>query len=225
MGEGMIYDADSSLKHYEPDIQRRLRNLDQKLKALESDEKIESIANLVSSYKKFGVHQQEKNFTCHEWIPNIAELHLVGDFNDWVCLPEHRYVNQGNDHWHLEFSSSKLVSGSKLKLAVRTEDGRLIYRISPWARYVTHSGKKPLSEPYDWEYFQSEYNSKSENRFVKPGEGLKIYESHVGICTSKEKVSTYDDFRTQVLPRIKDLGYNCIQLMAIMEHVYYTKNF
>ena len=36
------------------------------------------------------------------------------------------------------------------------------------------------------------------------------------------KVASYDHFRTNVLPRIADLGYNTIQLMAIMEHPYYA---
>lgn len=36
-----------------------------------------------------------------------------------------------------------------------------------------------------------------------------------------EKVGTYDEFRTKVLPRIAADGYNAIQIMAIQEHPYY----
>lgn len=36
-----------------------------------------------------------------------------------------------------------------------------------------------------------------------------------------EKVGTYNEFRENVLPRIKKDGYNCIQIMAIQEHPYY----
>jgi 1,4-alpha-glucan branching enzyme len=32
----------------------------------------------------------------------------------------------------------------------------------------------------------------------------------------------YKEFTRDVLPRIKDLGYNTIQLMAVMEHAYYA---
>ena len=35
------------------------------------------------------------------------------------------------------------------------------------------------------------------------------------------KVSSYRDFAATVLPRIARLGYNCVQLMAVMEHAYY----
>lgn len=51
---------------------------------------------------------------------------------------------------------------------------------------------------------------------------LKIYEAHVGISSSEPKIASYTHFRDSVLPRIKKQGYNCIQLMAVMEHAYYA---
>jgi len=51
--------------------------------------------------------------------------------------------------------------------------------------------------------------------------GLRIYEAHVGMSSAEEKVNSYRDFADSVLPRIARLGYNCVQLMAIMEHAYY----
>lgn len=37
----------------------------------------------------------------------------------------------------------------------------------------------------------------------------------------EERVHTYREFADDILPRVKDLGYNAVQLMAVMEHVYY----
>ena len=34
-------------------------------------------------------------------------------------------------------------------------------------------------------------------------------------------MNTYTDFKDNVLPRIRTLGYNAIQIMAIQEHAYY----
>ena len=34
-------------------------------------------------------------------------------------------------------------------------------------------------------------------------------------------INTYKDFRINVLPKIIETGYTAIQMMAIMEHVYY----
>ncbi|XP_022728601.1 1,4-alpha-glucan-branching enzyme 1, chloroplastic/amyloplastic-like isoform X2 [Durio zibethinus] len=36
-------------------------------------------------------------------------------------------------------------------------------------------------------------------------------------------ISTYANFRDDVLPRIKRLGYNAVQIMAIQEHSYYAR--
>ena len=35
------------------------------------------------------------------------------------------------------------------------------------------------------------------------------------------RVHTFNEFTKDVLPRVKTLGYNAIQLMAIAEHAYY----
>lgn len=36
------------------------------------------------------------------------------------------------------------------------------------------------------------------------------------------RVATYREFADQIIPRIKETGYNVIQLMAIQEHSYYA---
>ena len=62
------------------------------------------------------------------------------------------------------------------------------------------------------------------NAPAKP-HSAKIYEAHVGISTSEGRVGTYKEFTRDILKRIKDLGYNTIQLMSIMEHAYYACKF
>jgi 1,4-alpha-glucan branching enzyme len=64
---------------------------------------------------------------------------------------------------------------------------------------------------YEWKY----------PAFVPTKKGLCIYECHVGMAQEKEGIGTYREFCDTVLPRIKALGYNTIQIMAIMEHPYY----
>ena len=43
----------------------------------------------------------------------------------------------------------------------------------------------------------------------------------MGISSWEGKVNSYKDFTATVLPRVVSLGYNTIQLMAVMEHAYY----
>jgi 1,4-alpha-glucan branching enzyme len=68
-------------------------------------------------------------------------------------------------------------------------------------------------EPFEW----------TDNNF-NPAENFQqpiIYECHVGMAQEYEGVGTYREFADNILPRIKEGGYNAIQLMAIMEHPYY----
>jgi 1,4-alpha-glucan branching enzyme len=51
---------------------------------------------------------------------------------------------------------------------------------------------------------------------------LRIYEAHVGMSSTEPKISSYWEFAHTVLPMIKELGYNAVQLMGIMEHAYYA---
>ena len=50
------------------------------------------------------------------------------------------------------------------------------------------------------------------NARPKRPESLRIYECHVGISSVEGKVNTYADFAENVLPKIKKLGYNTIQV-------------
>ena len=55
-----------------------------------------------------------------------------------------------------------------------------------------------------------------------PPRALYIYEVHVGISSPQPKIASYVEFADTVIPRVAKLGYNAIQLMAVMEHAYYA---
>ena len=100
--------------------------------------------------------------------------------------------------------------------------GARIERIPAWIKRVTQD--LTLSPVYDSRFWNP---STSEKYVFKHGQlprpsNVRIYEAHVGISTSEARVGKYIEFTRDVLPRIKDLGYNVIQLMAVMEHPYYA---
>lgn len=78
----------------------------------------------------------------------------------------------------------------------------------------------PVYDAVFWNPPQSEAYKFKYPRPPKPTD-LKIYEAHVGIASPEPKVASYKQFTQNVLKRVKDLGYNAIQLMAIQEHAYY----
>ena len=67
-----------------------------------------------------------------------------------------------------------------------------------------------ISNLYPWD----------DDKFKMPKTPL-IYECHIGMAQDKYGIGTYTEFADNILPRIKKLGYNTIQIMAVMEHPYY----
>ncbi|RVW48031.1 1,4-alpha-glucan-branching enzyme 1, chloroplastic/amyloplastic [Vitis vinifera] len=89
--------------------------------------------------------------------------------------------------------------------------------------WIEFSVQAPGEIPYNGIY----YDPPEEEKYVfqhpqpKKPKSLRIYEAHVGMSSTEPVVNTYANFRDDVLPRIKRLGYNAVQIMAIQEHSYY----
>lgn len=100
--------------------------------------------------------------------------------------------------------------------------GTCIERLPAWIKRVTQDlTVSPVYEGRFWNPPTSEKYVFKHRQLSKPT-NIRIYEAHVGISTSEPRVGIYTEFTKNTLPRIKDLGYNVIQLMAIMEHPYYA---
>ena len=148
---------------------------------------------------------------------------LTGDFNDWNRT-SHKLERNNKGDWEIflpyEEYKNSFVHGSKVKVHVHTNKGSAD-RIPAYIRRViqdpnTHhfSGQLWFPEkPFEW----------TDNNF-DPAENIQqpiIYECHVGMAQEHEGVGTYREFADEILPRIKEGGYNAIQMMAIQEHPYY----
>lgn len=100
--------------------------------------------------------------------------------------------------------------------------GERIERLPTWIKRVTQDlAISPIYEARFWNPPVFEKYVFKNTRPPQP-QNVRIYEAHVGISTPEMRVGTYKEFAMNVLPRIKRLGYNTIQLMAIMEHAYYA---
>ena len=88
-----------------------------------------------------------------------------------------------------------------------------------WAKYLIQNDQSRLFDPVFWDP-EEKYQFK--NQKPKRAESVRVYEAHVGMSSTEGKVSSYREFATNILPRIKELNYNVIQLMAIQEHSYYA---
>lgn len=100
--------------------------------------------------------------------------------------------------------------------------GERIERVPVWImRVIQDLSVSTLYEGIFWNPPKSERYVFKNQKPPKP-KSVRIYEAHVGISSPELRITTYKEFTQDVLPRIKHLGYNVIQLMAIMEHAYYA---
>ncbi|XP_073673467.1 1,4-alpha-glucan-branching enzyme [Garra rufa] len=217
-----LLQMDPYLKPFEKDFQRRYGLFEKQLTLLEEAEG--GFDQFTRSYKSYGVQRMPDNsLVFKEWAPAAEALFLTGDFNDWNNF-SHPYTKKDFGKWELhippkEEKTPAVTHNSKLKVVVHTRAGERLYRISPWAKYVTRHEKSVI---YDWVHWDPPQLYIHKHPRPQKPRSLRIYESHVGIASPEGKVASYSNFTHNVLPRIKDLGYNCIQLMAIMEHAYYA---
>ncbi|CAG5123662.1 unnamed protein product [Candidula unifasciata] len=219
------FQLDGYLRMYETEIKRRYGVF---YEVVTKIEKLEGgLEQFSRAYETFGVHRQMDNsITVTEWAPGAAGIYLRGDFNDWHI--EEKYAFQQGDfgRWHLKIpadtdGSCLIKHESKLKLGMKLHNGHVVDRICPWAQLVRRPKNVPIFEQIFWDPPQV-IKYKFINHHPQLLGGLKIYESHVGIASWEGKVATYKQFTQNVIPRIVDLGYNAIQLMAVMEHAYYA---
>lgn len=100
--------------------------------------------------------------------------------------------------------------------------GERIERIPAWIKRVTQDlNVSPVYDARFWNPPAEHIYKRKHPRPPKP-HSLRIYEAHVGISSPEGRVGQYKEFTQNILPRIRDLGYNTIQLMAIQEHAYYA---
>ena len=115
-----------------------------------------------------------------------------------------------------------IAHNTKLKISMVIPGGERIDRIPAWITRVTQDlSVSPVYDAVLWNPPESERYVFKNPRPPYP-KSVRIYEAHVGISSPELKVATYKEFTKNMLPRIKWLGYNVIQLMAIMEHAYYA---
>ena len=105
---------------------------------------------------------------------------------------------------------------------VTRDTRKRIERLPAWIKRVTQD--LAISPVYEARFWNPPSSEKYQFKHKSPPQpkAVKVYEAHVGISTVEGRVGTYPEFTRDILPRIKKLGYNTIQLMAIMEHPYYA---
>jgi 1,4-alpha-glucan branching enzyme len=213
---------DSWLEPYEQDLLDRLQRFQQ---ARQQIEKVQgSLRGFAKAYEFFGINRDPENrgWWYREWAPAARALHLIGDFNDWD-RSRHPLEKKEGGIWEIfipdQADARNLQHGDLLKVQVTTEKG-VSDRIPA---YIRRAVQDPESHDFSGQIWSPEKSFEWTDQDFDLGKlgAPLIYESHTGMATEELREGTYREFADLVLPRIEKLGYNSIQMMAVMEHPYY----
>ncbi len=178
-----------------------------------------SLVDFASGYLYYGLQRTVDGWVFREWAPNATEIFLIGDFSGWKEEDRFRLqrINDAGD-WELHIPNGMISHGQHYKMRVKWNGGQGD-RIPAWCRRVVQDNSSKIFSAQVWNP-DSEFVFRHKD-FKPKQDPLLIYECHVGMAQEREGVGTYIEFKNNVLPRVKEDGYNCIQVMAIQEHPYY----
>lgn len=210
-----IVDLDAYLEPYQGSIEFRRDHFFHILSEIERN--YGSMENFVSWYKHMGFHWEGDEFIYREWAPMAKQLYLVGDFNNWSHTSD-PLTRTENGIWEFRCNANRMKHGSEVKVCVESDIGTHD-RLPLFIHYAVqnsenHSFNGVLWNPpqkFEW----------SDEKFRLEVKNPLIYECHVGMATEDERVGSFREFADNILPYVADIGYNVIQVMAVMEHPYY----
>lgn len=214
-----IVKNDEWLKPFENKIEERHHYILEKEKELLSGRST-SLVDFANGHNYFGLHKDIKNnqWIFREWAPNASSIYFIGDFNNWKKNDNYQLHELGNGIWEIKLPLNRLKHLDLYKLIVCWENGEG-ERIPSYAYRVIQDTTTYLYSAQVWDP-TSPYKFKN-TQFKPNTDPLLIYECHIGMASKEEKVATFKEFQENILPIVKDLGYNAIQIMAIQEHPYY----
>ena len=211
----MIYETDTWLAPYKDAIDARHQRI---LDARADIEVDGSLSRGLNNHLYYGMHRTaEGDWIFREWAPNATKIYLIGEFNNWKRTEAYALHPVGNGNWEITVNQMFISHGTLYKLYVEWPGGGG-ERIPAYATRAVQDPETKMftaqvwdpDKPYRWKH---KGPGKREHPF--------IYECHIGMSSEEEKVSTFAEFRKNILPKIIKDGYDTIQIMALQEHPYY----
>ncbi len=211
-----IVKIDPYLEPYGEDLKIRVNNYIAKRNELVGEGG--DLLQFANGYEYFGIHPTEKGWVYREWAPGANAMYFTGDFNGWD-LNACPMTRLENGVYEVEIPGrDTLQVGQKIQ-AILWHNGEMLRRVPTYATRVVQDPVTHLwcAEVDDVLYDGFQWTDQNFKRAATPF----IYECHIGMAQEDYKVGSYREFTQKILPRIKKLGYNTIQIMAVMEHPYY----
>ena len=190
------------------------KNLDQ----LEKDLYLFNQGEYFDSYHTFGNKRMEGGVRFTVWAPNAREIAVVGDFNDWNDEDKLTRVGQ-TGAWTILLSG--VSEGDCYKYKVTQADGRVVYKIDPYAlEYEVRPKDASIVRELPKKDWTDTSWMASRNRWPVYDRPMNIYEVHLSSWKRHDDGTWYTitDLKNELIPYAKEMGYTHIEFMPLSEH-------
>jgi 1,4-alpha-glucan branching enzyme len=179
-------------------------------------------------YEKMGAHPITLNdipgtyFAV--WAPNAKQVNVIGNFNDWDKT-NHTLFNRWDESGIWEGFIPQVGKGEVYKYAIVGFDGILLEKGDPYATKWEHPPQN-ASIVWDTDYTWKDkawLNKRPKlNSLDQP---ISVYELHLGSWkrdpAEPERVLTYKEIATTLVPYVVEMGFTHVEFMPIMEYPYF----
>ena len=208
-----IYETDPWLEPFKAAIDARHERIVADRLKLAGDR---PLTEAVNNHIYYPLHREDGFWVMREWAPNATRIYLIGECNNWKRADAYAFSPVGGGNWEIRLPEMFLHHGDLYKLWIEWPGGGA-ERLPAYATRVVQDADTNIFTAQVWDPSPYQWKHRRPGRRPHP----LIYECHIGMSSEKEKVSTFTEFRENVLPRVHSLGYDVLQIMALQEHPYY----
>ena len=208
-----IYETDPWLEPFKAAIDARHERIVADRLKLAGDR---PLTEAVNNHIYYPLHREDGFWVMREWAPNATRIYLIGECNNWKRAEAYAFSPVGGGNWEIRLPEMFLHHGDLYKLWIEWPGGGA-ERLPAYATRVVQDADTNIFTAQVWDPSPYQWKHRRPGRRPHP----LIYECHIGMSSEKEKVSTFTEFRENVLPRVHSLGYDVLQIMALQEHPYY----
>jgi 1,4-alpha-glucan branching enzyme len=158
------------------------------------------------------------------WAPNAAAVSVVADFNGWDDRAHPLAPRwEGSGIWEGFVPGAGV--GAHYKYAIRTTDGRHLFKADPFALFgecPPKSASIVWTTDFDWTDGDWMRDRPARNGLASP---VSIYEVHLGswqrVPEEGNRSLTYREMAERLVSHLDALGFTHVELLPVMEHPFY----
>ena len=169
----------------------------------------------LEAYKLFGSHIKDKGVEFCLWAPHAKKVEVFTSKN-WDEFIELEKIDE-RGVWYTFIDNIKPIYSYRYR--IWTSNKSYVEKSDPYA-YCYEKRPANASCMYDLDYFKFTDKKFLDKRDVGYNKPMNIYELHLNGFKKNEdeEFTTYQDVKKNLIPYVKEMGYNYVELMPIFEH-------